>query len=137
MIRTAIPLFVLASVTLIAKPQSTPEPQRSFYGVVRIDHQLAPFNTWVQVLVVRSPKDFTICADTWVKGSGTFDAFLNSTPPCVNAPRYDFYINRVYAKSCINPSKRAFRNPAPSMDLTEVALATPDAPIHPGETLPV
>ncbi len=96
-----------AQVTSAVKP--------FFYGKARIEGRPADDGTFVDVAVVRSADDYTICGlskvsqtplfeSKEVQGPGSFIVPIEMTPDGLNPDTvYTFYVNMVYAGTAGNP----------------------------------
>jgi hypothetical protein len=70
-------------------------------GTVRIERQPADPGTYVQLVVYRANRSFTVCGDTTVtKPGGTYRLLVYQTPECrTPGDTYELYVNGIWAAS--------------------------------------
>lgn len=90
---------VVAVLALVALPVAELTAQ-SFAGTVLIEGRPADPGTYVQVVVYRADRSFTVCGDTTAVANGRYQLVVYPQPECrTPGDRYEFYVNGVWAGS--------------------------------------
>lgn len=113
---------LVAALGLVALPVTGVTAQ-SFAGTVQIEDRPADPGTYVQVVVFRADRSFTVCGDTTVGASGRYQLAVYPKPDCrTPGDRYEFYVNGVWAGSRSGASS-APGGPPVSANMTAPMLA--------------
>ncbi|HSB54346.1 MAG TPA: hypothetical protein VLD58_08315 [Gemmatimonadales bacterium] len=117
-----LPSRLAAALALVALPVAE-LPAQSFAGRVLIEDRPADPGTYVQVVVYRADRSFTVCGDTTVGTGGRYQLVVYPKPDCrTPGDRYEFYVNGVWAASRSAASTTPGGPPVPT-DMTAPMLA--------------